>query len=53
MNSKVYFTDLRSRSPYDNKINKIKRLFEESNLNNSIERNGLTAVKLHFGEKGI
>ena len=52
MTSKVYFTDLRSRSPHDNKINKIKRLFEESNLNNSIELNGLTAVKLHFGEDG-
>ena len=52
MTTKVYFTDLRARNPSDNRINKIKRLFEKSGLNNSIERNGLTAVKLHFGEAG-
>lgn len=52
MTSKVYFTDLRSRNPHDNRVNKIKRLFDESGLNNLMERNGLTAVKLHFGEEG-
>lgn len=52
MTSKVYFTDLRSRNPHDNKINKIKRLFDKSGLNKTVERNGLTAVKLHFGEEG-
>lgn len=52
MTSKVYFTDLRSRNPNDNKINKIKRLFDKSGLNKTVEHNGLTAVKLHFGEEG-
>ncbi|HTX61640.1 MAG TPA: DUF362 domain-containing protein [Methanobacterium sp.] len=52
MVTEVYFADLRSRNPNENKVNKIKRLFDESGLNSSIERNGLTAVKLHFGEAG-
>lgn len=52
MTSEVYFTDLRSRNPNENKVNKIKRLFDESGFNRSVERNGLTAVKLHFGEAG-
>ncbi|MCE5213107.1 MAG: DUF362 domain-containing protein, partial [Methanobacterium sp.] len=52
MASKVYFTDLRSRNQYENKINRIKRLFDEASLNRTVERQGLTAVKLHFGEEG-
>ncbi len=52
MSSKVYFADLRSRNLHDNKINKIKRLFDESGLNKSVALNGLSAVKLHFGEEG-
>lgn len=52
MSSKVYFTDLRSRNPSENKVNKIRRLFDESGLNKVIGLNDLTAIKLHFGEKG-
>lgn len=52
MSSKVYFSDLRSRNSRENKINKIRRLFDESGFHRTIERNGLTAVKLHFGEEG-
>ena len=52
MTSKVYFTDLRSRNQHENKINRIKRLFDEAGLNKKIERQGLTAIKLHFGEEG-
>lgn len=52
MTSKVYFTDLRSRSQYENRINRIRRLFDESGLNKLVNRGGLTAIKLHFGEEG-
>ncbi|MDD1774335.1 MAG: DUF362 domain-containing protein [Methanobacterium sp.] len=52
MSSEVYFADLRSRNPNENKVNKIKRLFDESSLQSTVERNGLTAVKIHFGEAG-
>lgn len=52
MTSKVYFTDLRSRSKHGNKANKIKRLFDESGLDKVIGMDDLTAIKLHFGEKG-
>jgi uncharacterized Fe-S center protein len=52
MTSKVYFTDLRSRNQHENKINRIKRLFDESGLHKSVDRNGFSAIKLHFGEEG-
>lgn len=52
MGAKVYFSDLRSRNPSENKISKIKRLFDESGFNNVVERNGITAIKIHFGEEG-
>jgi uncharacterized Fe-S center protein len=52
MTSKVYFSDLRSRNNRENKKSKIKRLFDESGLNRALDLNGLTAIKLHFGEEG-
>ncbi len=52
MSSKVYFADLRSRSQHENKVNKIKRLFDEGGLDKLVGMNDLTAIKLHFGEKG-
>lgn len=52
MASKVYFTDFRSRSSKENKINKIKRLFKAARFENIISADDLTAIKLHFGEKG-
>lgn len=52
MVSRVYFSDLRSRSKGDNKVNKIKRLFDESGFHKIVDRGGLTAIKLHFGEEG-
>ena len=52
MVSKVYFTDFRSRSDDDNKINKIRKLFEAAEFENLIEPDELVAVKLHFGEEG-
>jgi uncharacterized Fe-S center protein len=52
MVSKVYFTDFRSRSDDDNKINKIRKLFEAAKFSDLIEPDELVAVKLHFGEEG-
>lgn len=52
MGSKVYFTNLRSRSQHENKINQIKRLFDKAGFNSLVERDGLVAIKLHFGEEG-
>ena len=52
MRSDVYFTDFRSRTDEDNKINKVKKLFEAAKFNNLMEEDDLVAVKLHFGEEG-
>lgn len=52
MVSKVYFSDFRSRSIQENKASKIKKLFDRSRFDQFINRNDLTAVKLHFGEEG-
>lgn len=52
MASKVYFSDFRSRSSGENKINKIKKLFKAAGFENIISKDDLTAIKLHFGEKG-
>ncbi len=51
MASSVYFIDLRTghnRSLLD----KIRTLVETAGLKKTIKRRGLTAVKLHFGERG-
>ncbi len=52
MRSKVYFTNLRAKNPSENKVNKIRKLFEKADFSSLIKENDLTAVKLHFGEKG-
>lgn len=52
MSSKVYFFNLRSRSDRDSKVNKVDRLFDHAGLDKVIEENDLTAIKLHFGERG-
>lgn len=52
MVSKVYFSDFRSRNSRENKINKIKKLFKTAGFENIINKGDLTAIKLHFGEKG-
>lgn len=50
--SKVYFSDFRSRNSRENKINKIRKLFKAAEFENIINKNDLTAIKLHFGERG-
>jgi uncharacterized Fe-S center protein len=50
--SKVYFADLRARTPRENRTAKIKKLFNAAGFAKIVAQGGLTAVKLHFGERG-
>lgn len=52
MSSKVYFVNLRARSPRENKISKIRKLYEAAGFDDFVNKNDLTAIKLHFGERG-
>ncbi|MBP2625396.1 MAG: 4Fe-4S ferredoxin iron-sulfur binding domain protein [Firmicutes bacterium] len=52
MSSKVYFVNLRARSPRENKISKIKKLYDAAGFDDLTQKNDLTAIKLHFGERG-
>lgn len=52
MKSTVYFTSVRARSDKDNKISKIKKLFDAAGLAEVASEGELTAVKVHFGERG-
>ncbi|MBI5420457.1 MAG: DUF362 domain-containing protein [Deltaproteobacteria bacterium] len=51
MQSTVWLTDLSSR-PGDSLLDKTGRLLRAAGLGDKIGRGDLTAVKLHFGEKG-
>ena len=50
--AKVYFADLRARAANKNRSAKIKRLFEAAGFDNTIAKGDLTAIKVHFGERG-
>ncbi|MDR3292032.1 MAG: DUF362 domain-containing protein [Methanobrevibacter sp.] len=52
MSSKVYFSNLRSRSEKDNKGNKLINLFNKANFTDLYNENELIGVKIHFGERG-
>ncbi|MBS4536597.1 DUF362 domain-containing protein [Clostridium sp. D2Q-14] len=52
MKDNVYFINFRSDSERNNIHNKIKRLFEKSGMKNVLTEGDLTAIKVHFGEKG-
>jgi uncharacterized Fe-S center protein len=52
MSSKVFFVNLRARTDKSNKISKIKNLFDRAGFNALIQKDDLTAIKLHFGERG-
>jgi uncharacterized protein len=52
MSSKVFFTNFRSRSQGENKVSKVRDIFETVGFASFIQKDDLTAVKLHFGEKG-
>ena len=49
---KVYFANMSARNPNDNTISKINRLFDSAGFGETITRNSLAAIKLHFGEIG-
>ncbi len=44
--------DLRSKGNESNTVTKVKRLFDEAGLASIISKKDLTAIKLHFGERG-
>jgi len=52
MESRVYFAGVRTRSDKENKRNRIKKLFDAAGFNDVIRKGDITAIKLHFGEKG-
>lgn len=52
MPSKVWFSSFRTRSAEDNKINRLKRLMKSMDMTRILKEGDLTAVKLHFGERG-
>lgn len=52
MPSKVYFANIRAASASENKITKLRRLFDEAGFASAIAKGDLTAIKLHFGEYG-
>lgn len=52
MPSHVWFSSFRTRSAENNKINRLKRLMKSMNLARVINEGDLTAIKLHFGERG-
>ncbi|OYT45697.1 4Fe-4S ferredoxin [Thermoplasmatales archaeon ex4484_6] len=52
MSEKVYFTDLRARSRNTGRPAKVRKLFDAAGFSSLIEKRDLTAVKLHFGERG-
>ena len=52
VSAKVYFSNLRTRTEKGNKVNKIGDLFNEAGLGDTVKPGDLTAIKLHFGERG-
>ena len=52
MKSTVYFAGVRARSFQDNKQNRILGLFDAAGLDEVVQKGDLTAIKIHFGERG-
>ena len=50
--AKVFFADLRARAANKNRTAKLKKLFEAVGCENIVAKGDLTAVKVHFGERG-
>ncbi len=51
MESRIYMIDLKA-TPRENLVEKLGRLLETAGLADAVSRRDLTAVKLHFGERG-
>jgi uncharacterized Fe-S center protein len=52
MVSDVYFAPLRATNPDESKASRVRQLFEAAGFENLIQKGALTAIKLHFGERG-
>ena len=52
MASDVFFADFTARSWKTNKINRIQELFDKAGFAGLLKKNDLTAIKIHFGERG-
>jgi len=52
MTANVYFMRAKSNEPLKDIQNKIRLLFTSAGLESCIEHNDMTAIKIHFGEKG-
>ncbi|MHA1602112.1 MAG: DUF362 domain-containing protein [Promethearchaeota archaeon] len=50
--SPVYFINTHAEDNEDRMTNKISKLFDAAGFGSLISKNDLTAIKLHFGEKG-
>lgn len=50
--STVFFTDMRSTSPKDNLLKKVRALFDRAGFNSLIKEGELVALKIHFGQRG-
>lgn len=48
----VYYAGLRSRKEKENKIRKIEKLFDAAGFGKMVDKGHLTAIKVHFGERG-
>jgi uncharacterized Fe-S center protein len=52
MSQKVYFASARAHAENDNKVSKIRALFDAAGFGALVKANDLVAIKLHFGERG-
>lgn len=52
MPSVVYFADFKEKKPFESKEDIIERLFDTADIGSVLSDGDLTAVKVHFGEKG-
>ncbi len=52
MKSKVYKYNLRARGKKDNKANKLKRILDIEEFRNVFQKDEISGIKIHFGEKG-
>ena len=52
MVSKVYFVDFKSLDAKESTVLKIKKLFDKAGFKSLMKEGDLTAVKVHFGERG-
>ena len=50
--AKVFFAGFRARNAKENTISKIGKLFDVAGFSDLIGKEALTAIKVHFGEKG-